>query len=259
MSQYDIIKTALDEIKQVLLDETDYEKEAQNILFFRDNLKDDRVDIPRLYSDLTTKQVLSMSLMDGEILSKWLETDPVQEEKNYVAQILHDVFIRGFYELKLIHADPNPGNFLISDNLRVSYLDFGCVRAFDDDFVSLYQKLILMSGRRNKKEYLDILKQMWLISDDLDKDVEDLLVQLFMNNSDWISNLLKEDEFDFSKNPNFMERGRKIGQNIHKVRKHINNILPEFIFLDRTRYGLLRLFEKMQVKVKMKNQYEYYK
>ena len=37
MSQYDIIKTALDEIKQVLLDETDYEKEAQNILFFRIN------------------------------------------------------------------------------------------------------------------------------------------------------------------------------------------------------------------------------
>ncbi len=257
MSQYGIIKTALDEIETVLLDETDYEKEADNIRFFNDNLNEARVDIPELNSDLSTKQVLSMSLMEGQILNQWLETNPNQESKNYVAQVLHDVFIRGFYELKFIHADPHPGNFLITDDLRITFLDFGCVRRFDDNLINLYQRLINKAGSQNKKEYLKISKEMWLLPDDLDKEIEDLIADLFMQISNWISQLFAEDEFDFSKHPDFMEQGREIGQKGHEIRKHITTIIPEFIFLQRTRYGLFRLFEKMKVKIRFRNKYEY--
>jgi predicted unusual protein kinase regulating ubiquinone biosynthesis (AarF/ABC1/UbiB family) len=119
------------------------------------------VDIPNLVDDLTTKQILSMLLMKGDILSKWLETNPDQESKNYVAQVLHDVFIRVFYELNLIHANPNPVNFLIPD--------------------------------------------------DIDSDIEQALVELFMDIDGWLKALIKEDEFDFAQNPRFMEEGRKIG------------------------------------------------
>jgi len=39
MAEYEIIKIALEEIEEVLLNETDYEKEGQNIKYFRENLK----------------------------------------------------------------------------------------------------------------------------------------------------------------------------------------------------------------------------
>lgn len=32
---------------------------------------------------------------------------------------------------------------------------------------------------------------------------------------------------------------------------------PEFVFLDRTRYGLIRIYEQMGVKIKLRNEYEY--
>jgi predicted unusual protein kinase regulating ubiquinone biosynthesis (AarF/ABC1/UbiB family) len=257
MAEYDIIKIALEEIEEVLLNETDYEKEGQNIKYFRKNLKNERVMIPENFHELTTKNVLSMSCMKGLILNKWLETRPDMESKTIIAQTLHDIFVEGFYELKQIHADPNPGNFLVTDDLKVSLIDFGCVRSFDDKFIQLYQKLIRISTGNERQAYIDLLTRMKLITPDLDPDIKNQMVALFMQIGDWFGELFREEEFDFGANPDFMEKGRKIGQQMHQFRKHIHNITPEFIFIDRTRYGLIKLFEKMKVKIKIQNKYEY--
>ncbi|MBT6341397.1 MAG: AarF/ABC1/UbiB kinase family protein [Desulfobacula sp.] len=256
LAEYGIIKIVLEEIEEVLLNETDYEKEGQNIKYFRKNMKNDRVIIPEIYPELTTQNVLSMSCMKGLILNEWLETHPNLESKTIIAQTLHDIFIEGFYELKQIHADPNPGNFIVTDDLKISLVDFGCVRSFDDEFIQLYQRLIRISAGNERQEYVDLLTQMKLITPGIDPDIKDQMVALFMKMGDWFGELFCEEEFDFGANPDFMEKGRKIGQQMHQFRKHIHNITPEFIFIDRTRYGLIKLFEKMKVKIKIQNKYE---
>ncbi|MCP4673594.1 MAG: AarF/ABC1/UbiB kinase family protein [Desulfobacula sp.] len=257
MAEYHIIKIALEEIQQVLLNETDYEKEEQNIRYFSKNIKNDRVLIPETYPNLSTRHVLAMSLMEGQVLNKWLETSPDQKSRNLIAQTLHDIFVEGFYELKQMHADPNPGNFLVTDDLKICLLDFGCVRAFDNNFIDLYQQLIRISAGGEKEAYLELLKRMKLVTPDLDPDIQNQMVLLFMKMGEWLSQLFKEREFDFGANPDFMEQGRQIGRQMHKLKKHIHNITPEFIFIDRTRYGLIKLFEKMKVKIRMKSKYEY--
>lgn len=257
MSQFDIIKIALEEIEEVLLNETDYIKEGQNIQYFRENLINDQIIIPEIFQDLTTRNVLSMSCMKGLILNKWLETNPSKEDKTIVAQTLHDIFIEGFYSLKKIHADPNPGNFLVTDDLKICLLDFGCVRSFDDGFIQLYQELIRRGSSKDKQVFIDLLTRMQLITPGLDPKVKNQMVTLFIKIGDWFSELFKEEEFDFGANPDFMEKGRIIARQMHQFRKHIHSITPEFIFLDRTRYGLIRLFEKMRVKVRIRNKYEY--
>lgn len=259
MAEFSIIKTALDEIEQVLLAETDYEKEAQNIVFFSKFLNHPRVRIPTVIKALSTRHVLTMSCMEGMTLNHWLATNPDKESKIQVAQTLNDIFVKGFYELHLIHADPNPGNFLISPDLSVSLLDFGCVRSFDPDFVALYQALVQQGGNHDKKAYQALLTRMKFITPGLDADISDRMVAVFMEIGDWYSRLFKNAQFDFGANPDFMEKGRQIGMKMNEFRTHINGINPEFIFLDRTRYGLIRLFEKMGVKINIQNQYEYCK
>ena len=257
MAEYDIIKIALEEIEEVLLNETDYEKEGQNIKYFRENLKNDQVMIPKIFHKLTTKNVLSMSCMKGMILNEWLKTSPDLESKTIIAQTMHDIFVEGFYELKQIHADPNPGNFLVTDDLKICLLDFGCVRSFDDEFIQLYQRLIRIGPEKERQAYIDLLTRMKLITPDLDPDIKDQMVILFMKIGDWFSQLFCKEEFDFGANPDFIEKGRKIGRQMHQFRKHIHNITPEFIFIDRTRYGLIKLFEKMKVKIRIQSKYEY--
>ena len=257
MSQYNIIKTALSEIETVLLNETDYEKEAANILFFKDHLSLNRVHVPAVFPEYSSRHVLSMSHMKGLPLNKWLETRPDQSSRNRIAQILHDIFVRGFYELKTLHADPNPGNFLITEDLHVGLLDFGCVRRFDDRFIQIYRDLIRISTGRDRDAYLDLLMRIRLVTPDFDPGAASELVDLFISIGDWFSRLFRETWFDFGAEPDFMAQGRQIGMEMHKFRKHIQTITPEFIFLDRTRYGLMRLFERMKAKIRIRNRYEH--
>jgi hypothetical protein len=72
----------------------------------------------------------------------------------------------------------------------------------------------------------------------------------------WFSRLFVDEIFDFSKNPDFISNGKKIMSSMQQLRKYLK-VNTDFIFLDRTRYGLLRLYEKMGVRVAFRNKYEW--
>lgn len=256
MADYPLIKTALDEIRGVLLAETDYEKEAANIRFFHGNLNLPGVKVPKTVPDLSTGQILTMSLLEGQVLSEWLKTDPDQDSRNQVAQTLNDIFIKGLYELNLIHADPNPGNFLVMENLDIGLLDYGCVRAVGQDFVTLYRELIRLGGTRDFTGYQELLARMKFIPRDMDPVVRDQMITGFMDMGDWFSQMFSTPYFDFGANPDLMAQGRQIGTKMQKFRGHIQGFMPEFVFLDRTRYGLIRLYEQMKVRIRIQNPYE---
>jgi predicted unusual protein kinase regulating ubiquinone biosynthesis (AarF/ABC1/UbiB family) len=256
LGQYELLRAGLNEIEKVLLEEIDYIKEASNIEFFSKNLSLDNVHIPKIHKGYTFKNILAMSMIDGEILNYWLDRKPDPEQINTVAQTLHDIFIKGFYELGVIHADPNPGNFIISKDLEIGLVDFGCVKAFDEKFISLYKRLVRVGGSREKDDYKALLRDMAIISPRTPKEVEDQLILLFMDMGNWFYKLYEKDTFDFGKNPDFFEKGKEIGQTMHKFRKYIVDFNPNFIFLDRTRYGLMRIFEKMKAKIKIRNKHE---
>ena len=52
-----------------------------------------------------------------------------------------------------------------------------------------------------------------------------------------------------------MAQGRKLSEELFHYRKHLQ-VKPEFLFLDRTRYGLLRIYEQLGAKVRIRNKYE---
>jgi predicted unusual protein kinase regulating ubiquinone biosynthesis (AarF/ABC1/UbiB family) len=43
--------------------------------------------------------------------------------------------------LKKFHADPHPGNFLVSEDRQLTVLDFGCIKGIPDEFYVLYFEL----------------------------------------------------------------------------------------------------------------------
>ncbi len=68
----------------------------------------------------------------------------------------------------------------------------------------------------------------------------------------WYNQLYQEDIFDFGKNKNFIYEGKQLMQQLmHSIASFKPN--PTSIFLDRTRYGLFRLFERLNARVEMKN------
>jgi hypothetical protein len=72
----------------------------------------------------------------------------------------------------------------------------------------------------------------------------------------WFGRLFETETFNFGANPNFMAEGKTVMRQYHQLRRHLS-FDPEFIFLDRTRYGMWRIFEKMGARVRFRNEYEY--
>jgi hypothetical protein len=73
---------------------------------------------------------------------------------------------------------------------------------------------------------------------------------------DWFGRLYTHEPFDFGVHSDFVADGKALLRRFHHLRRHFK-MNPEFIFMDRTRYGLLRLFETMGARVKFRNPYEW--
>jgi len=113
---------------RTLTREMDFMREARNIINLRDDLAGNKdVRIPKVYEELTTSKTLIMEWIDGVFLSdpEKLKAKGVDLEKvaSQVANIyLTMIFGAGFY-----HADPHPGNVLVTEEGKIGLLDFGMV------------------------------------------------------------------------------------------------------------------------------------
>lgn len=253
--EYDILEPAFEEIEERLMEETDYLMEAEHARFFHERLAMDQVRIPLVHEETTTEKILSSDLMQGAPLNEWIKGNPPREARERVAEILHDIFLTGLYEHHCIHADPNPGNFIIRSDLTVGLVDFGCVKHFDRDFVEHYGMLPGTALRGNKEEILSLMRALHVSTKELGPKVEEMFFRVFSNMGEWLGRLYLEEFFDFGNNPSFMAEGKALFNELFQLRSHMD-INPNFVFMDRTRYGLLRIFEMMKVRVRIQNVYE---
>jgi predicted unusual protein kinase regulating ubiquinone biosynthesis (AarF/ABC1/UbiB family) len=257
LPEYDLLLPVLEEIRTRLLEETDYEGEARNIGFFGDRLEIPGVRVPRVFHEYSTPAIIGLSFMEGLPLNEWMKQNPTQDERDRVAQTLYDIFLSGLYELHAIHADPNPGNFIVGKDLTVSLVDFGCVKYFDEKFVDLCRRLPLVAVKGNIKEHMDLLAAFDIGSSQTDPEWIRQKADLTYEMGRWFGKLYEEERFDFGAHRSFVQEGRQLMQKSFTFRKGIKAINTNFVFLNRTRYGLVRLFQLMEARVRIRNRYEY--
>ncbi len=114
--------------------ELDFKRESMNAKIFAKNFSESKtVKIPEIYSDLTTNKILTMEFIDGielhnigEIKRKKINLIPLLN--NGFDAVLTQVFVHGFF-----HADPHPGNILITKDRKIAFVDFGIVGHFDEE------------------------------------------------------------------------------------------------------------------------------
>ncbi len=256
LDEYEMLLTALREIEERLLEEIDYGKEAEHAAFFAKHLCSPGIWIPEVYPKLSTDKVLSTRYVPGLPLNEWIQTETDQSKRDAVAQSLHEIFLQSLYELHCIHADPNPGNFIIDENLRIGLIDFGCVKNLENGFVENYRKLAGVAAVGDKESYMQLLKNMQVLKSEIDKTTEEEICRLIYQVGRWFGRLYQKETFDFRENKDFFKEGRELTKPLYRYRKFAD-VNPHFIFLDRTRYGLLRIFEQLGARVRFRNPYEW--
>ena len=130
------------ELETRLDEELDYLQEAANMERFRRLLADDpEVMIPRLHPTLTTPRVLTMQYLEGYPLQDIMAPGVDEDLKDWVGVKLYTLLWRQVLELGALHADPHPGNYLVTHHPRLGILDFGSVRIFEPEIRAGYLHL----------------------------------------------------------------------------------------------------------------------
>lgn len=134
------VKPLLDELRDRVTEELNYELEAASQQAFADAYHDD----PDIYVPgvlLGTDHVLVTEWMDGTPLSKII-SDGSQAERNRAGIVLVRFLFSGPSRAGLLHADPHPGNFRLLDDGRLGVLDFGAVDRLPDGLPPFFGRLL---------------------------------------------------------------------------------------------------------------------
>ena len=157
----------IDELGKRVFEEMDYINEAENAEKFRDMHKtNDKIAVPKIYNDLTSRRVLTMEWIEGTKLTnlddvKKLGIDPDEMIEIGVQCSLEQLLEHGFF-----HADPHPGNLLALEDGRLCYLDFGMMSEVSRDSRSgLIQAVVHLVNKNFDKLSHDFVKLGFLSSE----------------------------------------------------------------------------------------------
>jgi predicted unusual protein kinase regulating ubiquinone biosynthesis (AarF/ABC1/UbiB family) len=124
------ITPIMDELRARMSEELDYHLEASNQRHFaRAFHGDDDVLVPDVLVD--SPQVLVSEWVDGTPLATIIR-EGTQEERDEAASLYLEFLLRAPGRARMLHADPHPGNFRITDDGRLGVLDFGAVNRLPD-------------------------------------------------------------------------------------------------------------------------------
>ena len=143
------VDAIIEEVRETILAESDYEAEARNLDAFREVFAE-RADlrVPRPIHSHTRRTVLTMEYVEGEKLDSHIEglEEPARTE---LAARFIETFAWMFHIKHVLHADPHPGNFLVDSEGRIVLLDFGCVKRFDPAFTDGFLELLVCMYNRD--------------------------------------------------------------------------------------------------------------
>ncbi|HEY0830562.1 MAG TPA: AarF/ABC1/UbiB kinase family protein [Candidatus Dormibacteraeota bacterium] len=134
-------QSLIEELGERLREEVDYVLEADNQEYFAQYYEGHPViHVPRVVRELSTARVLTTELVSGERFETVLQWD--QPERDMAAETINRFVSRSLYRLHAFNGDPHPGNYLFHGRGRVSFLDFGLTKRFNDqDLVPLVEAL----------------------------------------------------------------------------------------------------------------------
>ncbi len=249
------VEPYIDEVREHLWEETDYEQEGKYIEFFAEQYQDDRVITPRWIPEFTTRTVLTMTYVEGQHLDAFLETNPSQELRDHFGQRLFDFATEQVAADNLtVHADAHPGNFLFRDDGRIGVLDFGCIktfpRTFRDDLIRLFRARLADDEDALMHQY----RALDLIRDYHDDEQRAYLLELLDDFGNVILAPFRHDMYDFGDSQildGFRELLPKItGREAFRHREPVGS--PHFVFVNRLVAGLLSILTRLEARVDMR-------
>lgn len=234
-----------------LRNETDYRKEAKNLLAYRDTVGSNPMFlIPEPLVDWCTAHVLTMERMSGEPLSDWLRAHSDRRSRVWLAETAVRLFVSEFVRYGVVQSDPNFGNFLVnSAEQKLVLLDCGALHHYEPAFRSEYRALVKAAMHSERDRVRHLATALKLIDPREERRVQDQCVDLI---------ILYGSFYDPDKQPvlfsdqEFLSRLREETKN-YATQVRYSAPPQQILFLNRKVGGIFHLLKELAVGVNLAN------
>ncbi|MGV3603609.1 MAG: ABC1 kinase family protein [Dyadobacter fermentans] len=210
---------------------------------------------PKYYPEFSSERVITMDWMSGVHWSEFCKTNPSQETANKIGQALWDFYMFQVHQLRKVHADPHPGNFLIDENDNLIAIDFGCIKEIPEEFYVPYFELAEPENLNNPAVFHAKLAELEILTE---KDTQAEIVyfsNLFRDILALLTQPFQAETFDFSDEAFFLKLaalGEKYANDKELRKMNMNRGSKHFIYINRTFFGLFSLLHDLKAVVDTK-------
>src|SRR3954451_11900527 len=167
-------KAIAEEIRERMMEELDYEYEAQNQrIFSRAYREHPFIYVPEVVTRISRRRVLVTELVEGIGFDAIKELP--HEERSRFGEIVFRGSFGSIYHLQQFNADPHPGNYILMNDGRVAFLDFGMTKKLDREQILLEQRAFDAASRDDPEAFRSALHDLGFIKKPSKLDAERLL------------------------------------------------------------------------------------
>ena len=225
--------------------ETDYELEAINITRFSEFLRsNDKLNVPKVYNQLSTQETLTMSFFEGRELSSKMAYD--QSSINEISLSLLELLLNEIFTFKLVQTDPNLANFLLSEgDNSLCILDFGACCQVSEATHELYKDLLNVALTLDANKIKSFLEDKNFIPKDASSEGTKFFDSII---SIAINEISQNEFFDFQQSKVF-EIITEEDLNLYFELIPSSLFGSDFIFIQRKIFGLILFFRAIGAKL----------
>ena len=237
----------LDEVRQQLLAETDYVKEAASLDRYRGLIRDEEhVKLPAPHVDLTTRRVLAMDFLSAAPISSLWEESHTQELRDRIGTLAQRLVLREIFEFRFMQSDPNFANFQVDPHARdLVLLDFGSMIEISEELSSRYRQLIAATVENCSASVQDLIVEFgWVGPEDEPQQVEKLVEFLLLATEPLRSN----GPYDYGAS-DLAARAQNVGMELAFAEGMRRPPPPELVFINRKLAGTFLLCAQLGARV----------
>jgi predicted unusual protein kinase regulating ubiquinone biosynthesis (AarF/ABC1/UbiB family) len=239
------ISELLEEAKIQLHQEADYIREAKYLKRYGEQLAGaENFLIPEVDDELTTKDILAMTFVDGHPIEELVHED--ESTRNRVMTLLLDLLFKEIFEFQLVQTDPNFANYQYNtEEQSLVLLDFGATREYKKRFSNAYKAFFKAAIKEDMVGLRKASERIGYFKEDISDQHLDFVQNLFFMATE---PLRFEGEYDFA-NTDLGARLSDAGMALSLEQGYWHTPPVDSLFLHRKVGGLFLLAARLKAKV----------
>jgi predicted unusual protein kinase regulating ubiquinone biosynthesis (AarF/ABC1/UbiB family) len=171
------VKALYAELRERIAEELDYELEAQHQrAVSRAHRGHPFAHVPEVFTELSSRRVLVTELIRGARFEEIKARDEATRDR--VGEILFRFYFGLVHYMRRVSGDPHPGNYLLLDDGRIGFLDFGLMRVLDEDHMARETAVAVAMDRQDPEALHASLSEAGYLPEPETFSPEDLYAQI---------------------------------------------------------------------------------